>query len=144
MTNQAPFIKPTLFEFSHLAHDPWSMNLEIGAPNGIRTRVAALKGRQTTRCFIVFFQIYPPTGTLHIVFIFVSKSNATCRYINPDFGKLPSAISPSQSAPSSSSRIGNRFHPKSFSPIWISIWLTCLDLAARHSRCPKSSEPNSS
>ena len=45
MINQAPFIKQTLFEFGHLAHDPWSINLEIGAPNGIRTRVAALKGR---------------------------------------------------------------------------------------------------
>ena len=45
MTNQAPFIKQTLFVFSYFAHDPWSMNLGGGAPNGIRTRVAALKGR---------------------------------------------------------------------------------------------------
>jgi len=45
MAKQAPFIKQTLFEFSYLAHDPWSMNLGNGAPNGIRTRVAALKGR---------------------------------------------------------------------------------------------------
>jgi hypothetical protein len=37
MTNQTPFIKQLLFDFSHLARDPWSMNLGSGAPGENRT-----------------------------------------------------------------------------------------------------------
>ena len=44
MINKTPFIKPTLFEFSHLARYLWSMNLGSGAPG---ERFDALARSQT-------------------------------------------------------------------------------------------------
>jgi hypothetical protein len=50
MTNQAPFIKQTLFEFSHLAHDPWSMNLGNGAAGeSLLTRIIVKRFTQIAR-----------------------------------------------------------------------------------------------
>ena len=37
MINQTPSSKQLLFRFSHLARDPWSMNLGSGAPGENRT-----------------------------------------------------------------------------------------------------------
>ena len=85
-----------------------------------------------------------PRGMHHVTYtrLLASLATATTKALNRASARLPhsnqnpetspSVFSSFLSAPSSSSRIGNRSHPKSFSPIWTSIWLTCLDLAARY------------